>query len=1260
MPAPTLEATPLSKHLVALVTNGPATASAEFRIGLRSAPDLADHGFQDMVVLPGACYVAMARHLEQELGRSAAHTLRNVTFLRPLVLSADDTLIRVEVREQDGRVEYAFAEKQGVGYAATLTCDRDAVPARSVDAVRPQGAPLDAAEFYRQLRANGNQYGPSFQRVVAIWRAGDGCIGRLAMGPAGLEPSFLDAATQLLASLTLGHGKTFILRSIERVEFADAAFDSTDALWGRATLRPTPGAGNGQFVGDVAVYDDAGRRVVELGGVNFAFLERVADGRSETAATRLVIAGNFTAEPIEDALRFWADEFGVRLDLEFAPHDQVFQQLLDRRSALHRNKDGVNAILLSLEEWIGAVARPQATLKPSPERVERCLGDRRRCVLPNGLEIAHLNQYETDYLYQEIFEDETYLKHGIRLPDKATVVDIGANIGMFSLFVLSRCADPTIYAFEPAPQVYDLLKANGAAYGRRVHALNMGAADKAKSATFTFYERSSVFSGFHTDDSEDREAIQAVVRNTLRDEVAVAEDAVESYVAQLTAERLRRTTHECRLISVSDLIREHRIDKIDLLKVDAEKSELEILAGIEDGDWPKIAQIVLEIHDRTRKAGERVEQLLTAKGYRCVLEEERLLGDSGLFNLYATRGELVQPVTETDGGLERNVRDLCSGLRALMGTTAAPLVVCIAPRTPAAGADATLQAKLDAAEQILLREGGAIPRISVISSASLQARYPVEEAYDSHSHHLAHIPYTREGYAAIGTALFRAVVALKGQLYKVIVLDCDNTLWKGVCGEDGPLGVEVTDDHRRLQRFLIDQLQAGMLLCLCSKNNEQDVLDVFERHPDMVLRREHLAAWRIDWRSKSDNIKALARDLDLGLDSFIFLDDSPVECAEVCINCPDVLTLQLPVEIDHVWAFDRRGTKAGTATEEDRRRTQMYQQNAERQRLRERTRSLKDFIDGLDLRIAIADAKPGDLARVSQLTYRTNQFNLTTVRRSEQEIRTFLARENATGLVVRVSDRFGDYGLVGVVLYEMRADRLTVDTLLISCRVLGRGVEHALVAELGRRAIAAQKPLVELPFRPTEKNAPAREFLARLGPDGAAFAAELLAGLTYDPDATVAQGPTPESERDAPRSVQAFGAAPLQRIAERLGDIAKITRAIEQHRGGLQDEAPREAGSLEMALLRIWRRVLGRSATGLSDNFFEAGGTSLRAIQVLAAIKRELGHDLSIVTLFECPTVNLLAARLRTAPGGDDGTPDIADAAQRGARRRVRTVRHAS
>jgi len=1266
---------------------GIASLRPEFRVGLRSSPYLADHAFQDMVVLPGSFYVDLALSVERAHSQRIPGVVRNIVFNSPVILSAEDSVIKLETRDLgDGCVEYTFyeasAEPGGAQlstrrYAARLEVDRYAATSGRAFSTEPITQPLTLIEgerFYETLRENGNQYGPSFRNVSSIWRVGDQAVARLRVPNRDLEggrhclhPALLDSVTQLLAPFISAQGRTFILRSIEKIEVADVEFP--EELCGHAVLLPQADGDATTFVGDIRVFDASGKTYLELSRVAFTLLERT-DAAEAKAATSLVVAANFTAEPLEDSLRFWGEHFGVGLGIEFAPYNQVFQQLLDAGSALRRNSGGVNVIALALEEW----ARRDRPALPDlgKEKAERCFGGRTRRVLPNGVEIVHLNRYETDYLYKEIFEDQCYLKHGIRLRDGDTVVDIGANIGMFSLFVMSRCADARILAFEPAPAVYELLKANCEAYGPGARAFNLGVSDRPKTERFTFYEKSSVFSGFHSDERVDREAIRAVVRNMLKG-ASVAGESVEDYVNELTADRLQRTTHECRLTSLSHIIREQQLDRIDLLKIDAEKSELDILKGIDEGDWAKIGQIVIEIHDPSGEAIERVRDLLAGKGYRCAVEQETLLERAGLYNLYATRREAGEvPATGARATLERNVQEFCGALRSFMNHATAPLVLSICPRTPAAG-DAELKAALDDAEQALIAEAAGLSNVRVIGSALALQRYPLDDYYDSHAHRVGHVPYTPECYAAIGTAIFRAIYDLKKNPFKVIVLDCDNTLWKGVCGEDGPHGVEVTPPFRALQEFMLAQTKAGMVLCLCSKNNEKDALEVFERRTDMLLKREHLVSWRINWRAKSENIRSLAEELDLGLDSFIFVDDNPVECAEVRINCPEVLTLQLPRDteafspfLDHVWAFDRAGSTA-----EDRNRTRMYQQNRERHRYREESLSLKDFVKGLQLRLDVSEVTESEIERVSQLTRRTNQFNLTTIRRSEAEIRSFLKRAGTRCLVVRAADRFGDYGLVGVLMYEVEANRYKVDTLLLSCRVLGRGVEHELVSRLARRALEERKALVELPFVPSAKNQPALEFLTSLGDadrDAAGgswcFTAERLARLEYDPGEKAQAGSEAQAEAQTmPAALEVAGLSErLQRIGDDLRDIGRLAKAIEEHRLG-SEPAPSAAAApvgnaLEVALAGIWRKVLGNPRIGIDDNFFEVGGTSLRAVQVVATIKRELGRTLSIVNVFECPTVRLLAARLSgSSAGAGAATAPATAAAARGRDRRYNTAR---
>ena len=672
---------------------------------------------------------------------------------------------------------------------------------------------------------------------------------------------------------------------------------------------------------------------------------------------------------------------------------------------------------------------------------------------------------------------------------------------------------------------------------------------------------------------------------------------------------------------------------------------------------------MIEVHDRTGAAVQSIEEQLTRRGFRCAVVEEELLERSGLFNVYATRcAPVAAEVHDSADGLLRKVREFCSALDTFVASTPAPLILAIAPRSSGPADTA-----LDAAEQQLLEHASRHPQVRSIGSREIFARHPVRDFHDPHSHQLGHMPFTQGGYAAIGTALFRAVFSVGAPPVKVIVLDCDNTLWQGLCAEDGPAGVVVTPAFRRLQEFMIAQMEAGVILAVCSKNQEADVLAVFEQRPDMPLRREHLAGWRINWEPKPDNLRALAAQFSLGLDSFVFIDDNPLECATVRAGCPEVTVLQLPPEsdripafLDSLWIFDR-----GAATREDRERSQWYRDNSEREELRTAAPTLRDFLDGLQLRIAVTEATGGQLERVAQLTMRTNQFNLTSIRRSEAEIREML-KSGATCLVTSVSDRFGDYGLVGVILYTAGADRFSVDTLLLSCRALGKGVEHRMVAELASRALREGKSLIELRCRRTDRNEPAREFIKRLGStaEDSDFDLELpaaaLADLRYVPDEQTAA----ESDTIGHRS--GFGgtnfSTAMQRLGDELNTIEAVVAAIESARRQAQPvidpngSSPAEdANSLEQSLGTIWKKVLGRTHLSLNENFFDVGGTSLKAVVVVATIRKELKRDVSIITLFECPTIKLLAARL--GGSSDLGSAVVAGAESRGRQRRNKLIK---
>jgi acyl carrier protein len=313
------------------------------------------------------------------------------------------------------------------------------------------------------------------------------------------------------------------------------------------------------------------------------------------------------------------------------------------------------------------------------------------------------------------------------------------------------------------------------------------------------------------------------------------------------------------------------------------------------------------------------------------------------------------------------------------------------------------------------------------------------------------------------------------------------------------------------------------------------------------------------------------------------------------------------------------------------------------------------------------------------LTLRTNQFNFTTIRRSENDVIGFLERETGRCLAAKVSDRFGDYGMVGLLLYDVNGDRYDVDTFLLSCRVLGRGVEHQILAKFGRLALDRGKQWIDFPFRPTDKNQPAWEFIKSVGAefmrqanDGAAFLfpAARLAGLRYDPDLPLAGAKRAGQNGSAgtestPGSAVAAAITGLsekfQQIADGLNGVKEICAAIETYRlraagGGGTSAGGELPATLAGRMLGIWRKAIGNPRVGMNDNFVDVGGTSLKAVQVVAAIRRELHLHLSIVSIFECPTVRLLCEKLEPAKatGGS-----ASDAMERGARRKQRAQRRA-
>ena len=628
--------------------------------------------------------------------------------------------------------------------------------------------------------------------------------------------------------------------------------------------------------------------------------------------------------------------------------------------------------------------------------------------------------------------------------------------------------------------------------------------------------------------------------------------------------------------------------------------------------------------------------------------------------------------------IKENVNNLILALKSASERSSTPYLVCVCPASPAAVADGESVAFYQQMEDLIVSGLDVISNVYLVKTSELMTAYPVSTYYDADSDELGHVPYMPAFFAALGTMIARKFHTVQSLPYKVIVLDCDQTLWKGVCGEDGPLGIEVDPPRKRLQELMVRQCDTGMLICLCSKNNEEDVKEVFEHHPEMPLKREHIVSWRINWRPKSENVKSLANELGLGLDSFILIDDNPVECAEVQANCPEVLTFCLPKEpdnipgfLEHIWVFDHL-----KITDEDRTRTISYQQSKKREHFRQRSLTFKDFLAGLELEVRISEAMPHHLARVAQLTQRTNQFNFTTVRRSETDIQNLLHSRTLECLVTEVSDRFGDYGLVGVILFATDSEAIKVDTFLLSCRALGRGVEHRMLAELGQLAKERGVGYVEVSYTPTKKNQPALDFLERIGsgykePLDSGFLCRFPAGyvstLTYGPSLEEPMGSGElDSSSLSSSSIPGKQVAYTQVKSELFHHIAVDLCSAEQILKTIESQAHKQrpdavgkyvapGNALERSIANIWQNVLGIEKVGIHDNFFEIGGTSLKGIQLIAQLRREFNVNIPIVNLFERPTISSMAKMFQTDKGEEAVT--LASRKRGEMRRKIRMIR---
>lgn len=470
--------------------------------------------------------------------------------------------------------------------------------------------------------------------------------------------------------------------------------------------------------------------------------------------------------------------------------------------------------------------------------------------------------------------------------------------------------------------------------------------------------------------------------------------------------------------------------------------------------------------------GQTVEPLLDPGGV--------LLTHTGV-NVLLLRPEDLHRGADAPSAGDRLLDELLSALSAAPARCAATWLIALPPPSPAALADPATAQWSEAAARRITETVTALPGMHPVPLDGLADAYDVPEIHDEYADRIAHLPYTDEYLDALAERLVRLAATTWNTPRKVVVLDCDNTLWTGVCGEDGPRGVTIGPDRRAVQEFMLDQRARGRLLCLCSRNEEADVHAVFTRNPGMTLTLPDITAHRIGWQPKAHYLRELSEELGLALDSFVFVDDDAVECASVRAQLPEVAVVELTRDPGRAHrqllrepAFDQL-----TVTDEDRLRADSYAAEPGRLALRRSVADYEEFLARCAIEVTMTDLTDTALERAAQLTTRTTQFTLTGTPHTVPGLRRLLDG-GGRGWTVRVSDMFGDYGTTGLVLAEEHGDVLDVPVFLLSCRVLNRRVETRMLRFLCARAHAAGCRTVRLPYRPTARNAPARQFLQRI------------------------------------------------------------------------------------------------------------------------------------------------------------------------------------
>lgn len=478
--------------------------------------------------------------------------------------------------------------------------------------------------------------------------------------------------------------------------------------------------------------------------------------------------------------------------------------------------------------------------------------------------------------------------------------------------------------------------------------------------------------------------------------------------------------------------------------------------------------------------------------------QEILSSDSGLYQhapeitfLLLEPQALLSLDTLTLESVDHLLFEMSGLIKPFAANSAAALVVSTflcPPSWPLHVLPTEVDKILQQANDRLRNEFAEVPQVQILDLNSLAAYYGYQHALSPQMLAMARLPFSEGFLILLARKMLSHVLAVKGRGKKCLVLDCDNTLWGGIIGEDSMEGIQLGPDwpgreFLDFQKAIFELTRQGVILAINSKNNERDVMKVLREHPHMLLRESCFAGIQINWDPKPENMKRLAEQMNIGLDSMVFVDDNPAEQEMMRQMLPEVTVLDLP-DNPALYARTLRETNLFTQaflTEEDKQRGQIYAAQRQRSELQKSVPTLEDYLRSLQMVCCIRLAQGTDIKRASQLTQRTNQFNLTTRRYSETDIRQRIESPDWNIYVLGLKDRFGDNGTVGLALVEKETNTWRIDTFLMSCRVIGRQAEDALVDRICRDAAAAGAKELQAQYLQTQKNTLVKDFWDRMG-----------------------------------------------------------------------------------------------------------------------------------------------------------------------------------